>query len=304
MKKILKIGLCLGCIVGLSGCMTGGDEEDKEVSVEEVLGNMEKALGNAESFSGTTLFQMDGTYQDTDKEYKAVVLSEVNEEVYLKNMSIHSETYSKMTVNDKIKSETLEEYYVPLKYGDYDYYYLMDTGNETKTEWVHDVIGKKEASGVKYEAGLIKNWKGMKGLSLEQDTVQENGQSYYALNGKVDKGVIADMLCGDIFGGFYGDLMRNVGEEAEMNVKVHTETFLPAEIEINMNECVQMTGLNTNLVTLTQVFHSFGKVDDIHIPKKVSITSIEKDGNNGLVNNVKDLFEKYINNEKEKKSGE
>lgn len=280
----------------LTACSADAEKENDISETLELFELMNEKLDAVESFTATCLFNIEGEYtlgDDVETNNKFIVISETNEEVYLKNNSVHTETFTKLSVNENDKNEIIEQYFIPKEYGEY-YHYLLHNVDAEDNEWIETTLTKKDASSIMYNTGYINDWISLLELfDTGVEIVEDEEKSIYRVTGNFTKEQLTTILAVDVLNGFYNRFLLFLEEDIPVELFVDSETILPVKIKIDVESAFQSEDIYITSSEVYFEFNSFDHTPEIQVPKRISVTS--KNNDVAIVAlNGSDLFGRYF----------
>lgn len=214
----------------------------------------------------------------------------------------HAEIFSRLLVDGATTRENLEYYVVP-EDGDlvqYEY-------TEASDEWARTTLSRADAMSIATRTGVVTDWKTLlesAARTNELDT-DDNDETPPDLEytGKVDASILQEFFGNKIFGSFMHSTERLLQDSIPFVLKVDGETSLPQQLTLNFKDSFIVSDMTFDTAEVIVKYTDWNAVDEITVPKKVSIVASDPDADFYNTFFAWNLFLPYIHGQSENGGG-
>ncbi len=276
-SSMKKTGICL-CAASLAmallltGC--SNEPETQETTTNSIL----DATAAAKSVETSISLIMDariGSAGSVDG-HSASITSDITIASTSDPAAYHAEIFSRLLVDGAATRENLEYYVVP-EDGDlvqYEY-------TESKDEWARTTLTRADAISIVTRTGVVTDWRNLlenaeRINELDNDDNDETPADL-EYTGKIDASILQELFGNKIFGSFMYSTERLLQDSIPYVLKVDGESSLPQSLTLNFKDSFIVSDMTFDTAEVTVTYSEWNDVDEISVPKKVSIVASDPD---------------------------
>lgn len=289
-KRLLMICLALSLTLGLlSGCSSG-------VSSNQT-GLVDTATLVSEASSVETSIAVDIVARvisnSSSNGHKASLSSYITINSNSSPMAYYADLFSRINVDDVESTEEKEIYVVPSEETNayLKYEYVAD-----KDEWemyelpVAEVMALPTKTGYDFDWGLFTS-----NVSLSSDSVESNKVDCSLYTGETNSDILQYFFGNSVFNSFMYSVEMLLDDKIPFELYISNETNYPVEIIFDISGAFIVSDMSFDKAEITVKYDNWNSVQEVEVPKKVSVVATEPVKN--LYNSFYawNLFLPYVN---------
>lgn len=282
----------------LTGCI--GDTSTEEEASVAIL----NATDTATSVETTISLIMDariGSAGSVDG-HSASITSDITIESTKNPDAYHAEIFSRLLVDGATTRENLE-YYVVAEDGDmvqYEY-------EESKEEWARTTLTRADAMSIPSRTGVLTDWSALLNSAERVNEIDADDDDEtpadLEYSGKTDASILQELFGNNIFGSFMYSTERLLQDDIPFVLTVDGETYLPQQLVLNFKDSFIVSDMTFDTAEVIVNYKDWNDVDEIAVPKKVSIVASDPDADFYNTFFAWNLFLPYIHGQTETGGG-
>lgn len=300
MKKT-RICLAAASLV-LSALVTGCSSDiTPEQEASAAILEATNAASSAEASISLIMDARIGSAGSVDS-HSASITSDITIESTADPSAYHAEMFTRILVDGVTTRENLEYYVVPEE-GDFAQYEY----EEAKDEWARTTLTRAEIMSIASRTGVLTNWaelvEGAERINEIDADDDDETPADLEYSGKVDASILQELFGNPIFGTFMYSTERLLQDTIPFTLTVSGETHLPKQLSINFKDSFIVSDMTFDTAEVIVNYKDWNKVDEISVPKKVSIVASDPDADFYNSYFAWNLFLPYIHNQSEEGGG-
>lgn len=276
-KRMIAVMMALAVLVSMMGGCGLVSEDDEVDEVALLIESVENAIMTAGSVEASIYLDMQahiGTTGTTGN-HTASVESDITVLSTFAPYTFYIETFSRILVDSVSTREDTEIYIVPENnsqdYVEYEYDVETDT-------WNQQTLSRSEVEALSLKCCLLQNWEHFfRNARLDDEGVTCNDKVTDEYVGKVDSSILQELINDGIFGSFLYSVEQLLNDELTCTVYIDQETYLPVQIIIDFSDEFIVTDMSFDSALLTVDYSEWGQINEISVPKKVSVVATDKE---------------------------
>lgn len=214
----------------------------------------------------------------------------------------HAEIFSRLLVDGATTRENLEYYVIPEDGDVVQYEY-----EEAKDEWSKTTLTRADAMSVSARTGVVTNWseliEGAERVNELDTDDDDETPADLEYTGKVDASILQELFGNQIFGSFMYSTERLLQDTIPFILTVDGDTSLPQQLTLDFKDSFIVSDMTFDTAEVTVKYSDWNDVDEISVPKKVSIVAADPDADFYNTFFAWNLFLPYIHGQTEGNGG-
>jgi len=269
--RLWALGLVVAVLTSLfTGC--GLLEEDEEVDpVTTMIESVENAIAGAGSVETSIFLELQAHIGSagTTTSHSASVQTDMTVRATFAPYAFHTETFSRILVDNTSTREDTETYVVPLDNGYFEFSYNVETD-----EWTQQKLTQAEALALPLKTCLLQDWDAFfRVANLDGEGVDCNHKITNMYTAEMSASVLQEVFPDGIFGSFLYSMEQLLEDKVHCSVYIDQTTFLPVQMVLDFQEAFTVSDMNFDNAIITVDYDEWGGVGEISVPKKVSVVA-------------------------------